>query len=68
MFGKQIDGALRQGIAFFAPASPADVGVNVLGVEPYCFQNAQGLRENLIADSISGHGDYGMFCHDCLIS
>ena len=65
VLGQQIDGALRQGIALSAPAFPADVGMDVFGVEADSFQNPQGLGQNLVADSISGHSDYGMFCHDC---
>ena len=31
--GEQIDGAVREGVAFAAPAIPADVGVNILRIE-----------------------------------
>src|ERR1700757_1575928 len=55
--GQQVDRALRQGIALAAPAVPANIGMNVFRVEFNRLENTQSLRKNLIADSISGHGD-----------
>ncbi len=40
VLGQQFHGALGQGITVVAPAVPADVGMNVFGVEANGFQNA----------------------------
>src|SRR5208283_4617972 len=61
VLGQQINGALWQGVALFAPALPADVGVNVLGIKPDSLKNPQSFGENLIPDSISRHGDDCVF-------
>jgi hypothetical protein len=39
--------------------------MDVLGVEADRFQNPQRLRQNLISDAISGHGNDCVFRHDC---
>src|SRR5258708_26489471 len=39
--------------------------MNVLGVEGDCLQHSQRLRENLVSDAVSGHGNYCVFRHDC---
>jgi hypothetical protein len=41
MLGQQFDRAVGQRVAIVAPAVPADVGMNVLGVKTDSFQNAQ---------------------------
>src|SRR5262249_14972454 len=63
VLGQQVDSAVGQSVAFVAPALPADVGVDIVGVEADGFEDAQSLGKNLIADAVSRHGDYGVLGH-----
>src|SRR5208282_3589811 len=44
VLSQQINGAVGQRVALVAPALPADVGVNVVGVESDSFQHADRFR------------------------
>jgi hypothetical protein len=37
--------------------------MNIFSVEANRLQDPQSLRQDLVADSIARHGDYGMFRH-----
>ena len=63
---QQLDGALGKGIAFLDPALPADVGVDVFGLEADGVEHPNRLGQDLIANAVSGHGYDGMFCHECV--
>jgi hypothetical protein len=63
MLGQQVDGRLRERIALVDPTLPSDVGVNVFRIEPDSLQNSHRLGQNLIADSVPGHRNYGVFRH-----
>ena len=43
MLFQQVDGALGQGIALLAPEFPADVGVDVIRLEPDGVEYADGF-------------------------
>ena len=62
---EQVYGALRQGIALVHPALPADIGMDVLGIESNRIQHAQCLGQNLVPDPIAGHADHRVFRHEC---
>ncbi len=64
VLAQQLDGALGQRIAFLDPALPADVGVNVLGLEADRVEHANCLGQDLVANAISRHGYDCMFCHE----
>src|SRR5262249_2770023 len=68
VFLQQFDRAIGKCIALVTPAIPSDIGRDVLGVEADSFENTDGFRENLVADAIARHADYGMFHHECFVS
>ena len=63
MLPQQLDRALGQGIAFFDPALPSDVGVDVLRLKADGIEHPNRLAQDVIANAISGHGYDGMFAH-----
>ena len=65
---EQVDGAVGERVAFVAPDLPANVGMNVFGVEADGFQDSQGLGKDLIADAVARHGHYCVFRHSCSFS
>jgi hypothetical protein len=66
MLGQQLDGALGQRVALFAPQLPADIGVHVLGVEADGVQHTDRLGENGLTDAVARHAHYGVLGHGYL--
>jgi hypothetical protein len=63
VLGKEVDGLLRQGVPVPDPELPADIGVNVFGVEAYGVQHTDRLRQDGLSDAVPRHADYGVFGH-----
>jgi len=63
VLGQQINRAIGEGVALVAPAVPADIGVDVLGVEADFFKDADCLGQNLIADAVTRHAYDCVFGH-----
>ncbi len=68
VFGKQLNCPVGQGVALGAPAIPADVGMNVLGIKADSLQDTHRLGKNLVADAVARHRDHRVFSHESRFS
>src|ERR1019366_613434 len=67
MLSEELDRTVGQRITLRAPAVPTDVGMNVLSVKADCFQNSQRLRQYLVSDAVSRHGNNCVVPHHWLL-
>src|ERR1019366_6174179 len=67
MLSEELDRTVGQRITLRAPTVPTDVGMNVLSVKADCFQNSQRLRQYLVSDAVSRHGNNRVVPHHWLL-
>jgi len=63
-FPQQLDGASREGVALVAPELPADVAVDVLGVELDRAEDDLGGLHDVVADAVSRQPGDAVVGHD----
>ena len=60
---EELDGPVGQGIAFAAPEIPADIAVDVLGVDGQLVEDEHGGFDDVLSDPVAGQDGYPVFGH-----